>query len=119
VDTLELTGRSLAVEDVERVALGDVQVVLGASAVDQIEAARGGAQVSTNLIDIDATPLAAVVDEIERLAAERGVGVKGSELVGLMPARVAAAAAGTALRLSGFGADRLLEVASGGEFGEG
>ena len=40
VDTLELTGRSLAVEDVERVALGDVQVVLGASAVDQIEAAR-------------------------------------------------------------------------------
>ena len=69
--------------------------------------------------DIDATPLAAVVDEIERLAAERGVGVKGSELVGLMPARVAAAAAGTALRLSGFGADRLLEVASGGEFGEG
>jgi hypothetical protein len=47
------------------------------------------------------------------------VGVKGSELVGLMPARVAAAAAGSALRLSGFGADRLLEVASGGEFGEG
>jgi glutamate formiminotransferase len=82
-------------------------------------AARGGAQVSTNLIDIDATPLAAVVDEIDRLAAARGVGVKGSELVGLMPARVAAAAAGTALRLSGFGADRLLEVASGGEFGEG
>ena len=40
MDTLELTGRSLAVEDVERVALGDVQVVLGASAVDQIEAAR-------------------------------------------------------------------------------
>ena len=217
VDTLELTGRSLAVEDVERVALGDVQVVLGASAADQIEAsralieravesgtptygvntgfgrfvdvaisredvgrlqlnllrshacavgepfptevvrgamllranalatgasgvrretvelllamvnagvqalglaARGGAQVSTNLIDIGATPLAAVLDEIERLAAARGVAVKGSELVGLMPARVAAAAAGTALRMSGFGADRLLEVASGGEFGE-
>jgi thiol-disulfide isomerase/thioredoxin len=81
-------------------------------------AARGGAQVSTNLIDIDATPLAAVVDEIERLAAACGVAVKSSELVGLMPARVAAAAAGTTLRLSGFGADRLLEVASGGEFGQ-
>jgi histidine ammonia-lyase len=40
VDTLELTGRSLAVEDVERVALGDAQVVLGASAADQIEASR-------------------------------------------------------------------------------
>jgi histidine ammonia-lyase len=40
VDTLELTGRSLAVEDVERVALGGAQVVLGAAAVDQIEASR-------------------------------------------------------------------------------
>ena len=40
VDTLELTGRSLAVEDVERVALGDVRVVLGASGADQIEASR-------------------------------------------------------------------------------
>ncbi|HZI34287.1 MAG TPA: aromatic amino acid lyase, partial [Gaiellales bacterium] len=40
MDTLELTGRSLAVEDVERVALGEVRVVLGASAADQIEASR-------------------------------------------------------------------------------
>ena len=40
VDTLELTGRSLAVEDVERIALGEARVVLAASAADQIEASR-------------------------------------------------------------------------------
>jgi glutamate formiminotransferase len=81
-------------------------------------AARGGAQVSTNLIDIEATPLQRVVSEIMRLAGERGVAVRGGELVGLMPARVMASAAGEALLLSGLAADRALEVAAGGEFGE-
>jgi len=76
-----------------------------------------GAQVSTNLIDIDATPLHVVVAEIERLAAEAGAGIRGSELVGLMPARAAAQAAGAALRLPGMAADRILEVATSGEFG--
>jgi glutamate formiminotransferase len=76
-----------------------------------------GAQVSTNLIDIDATPLHVVVAEIERLAAEAGAGITGSELVGLMPARAATAAAGAALRLPGMAADRTLEVAASGEFG--
>jgi len=80
-------------------------------------ATRNGAQVSTNLIDLDATPLWRVVEEIERRAAERGVAVRGGELVGLMPARVAVEAAAPALRLERFGADRLLEVAAGGEFG--
>jgi glutamate formiminotransferase len=75
------------------------------------------AQVSTNLIDIDATPLWRVVEEIERHAAARGAGIRESELVGLMPARVAAAAAARALRLPDEQPDRLLEVAVGGEFG--
>jgi glutamate formiminotransferase len=77
----------------------------------------GRVQVSTNLIDIDATPLAAVVAEVERLAGEAGVAVRCAELVGLMPARVAAPAAGATLRLPGMRADRLLEVAAAGEFG--
>jgi glutamate formiminotransferase len=77
----------------------------------------GHVQVSTNLIDVDATPLAEVVAEVERLAGEAGVAVRGAELVGLMPARVAARAAGTTLRLPGMRADRLLEVAAAGEFG--
>jgi glutamate formiminotransferase len=81
-------------------------------------AARGGAQVSTNLIDIDATPLAVVVAEIARLAGERGIDLRGGELVGLLPGRVAAAAAGAALRIDGLTADRVLELAVEGEFGD-
>ena len=42
---------------------------------------------------------------------------RGGELVGLMPASVAAAAAGAALRLPGMAPDRILEIAAGGEFG--
>ena len=79
--------------------------------------AGGRAQVSMNLIDTAATPLAAVVAEVARLAAEAGVAVHGSELVGLMPAAVAAHASAQALRLSEMPADRLLEIAVAGEFG--
>ena len=77
----------------------------------------GRAQVSMNLIDVAATPLHRVVAEVARLAAGCGVGVAGGELVGLMPAGVAAAAAGDALRLLEMRPDRLLEVAVAGEFG--
>ena len=35
-----------------------------------------------------------------------------------MPAATAAAAAGRALRIDGMAADRLLEIAAGGEFGD-
>ena len=56
-------------------------------AIGLLLASTGRAQVSMNLIDIDATPLWQVVEEVERLARERGVEVAGSELVGLMPLR--------------------------------
>ena len=77
------------------------------------------AQVSMNLIDVAATPLHRVVLEVERLAAEHGTSVLGGELVGLMPASVAALAAGAALHLPGLAPDRILEIAAGGEFGRG
>jgi glutamate formiminotransferase len=77
----------------------------------------GRAQVSMNLIDVGATPLHMVVAEVARLAAEHGAAVERGELVGLMPAATAAAAAGAALRIEGMAADRVLEVAAGGEFG--
>jgi glutamate formiminotransferase/formiminotetrahydrofolate cyclodeaminase len=77
----------------------------------------GRAQVSMNLIDVGATPLHRVVAEVARLAAEQGVDVERGELVGLMPAATAAAAAGAAVRIDGMTADRVLEVAAGGEFG--
>lgn len=70
----------------------------------------GHAQVSMNVEDWEASPLHEIVAAIEREAAARGVEVAGSELVGLMPAGAAAAAARAALRIDGFDASRLLEV---------
>nr|MBP6444120.1 glutamate formimidoyltransferase [Gemmatimonadales bacterium] len=45
----------------------------------------GVAQVSMNLTDIAVTPVHVAFDEVCRAAAERGVRVTGSELVGLVP----------------------------------
>ena len=53
-----------------------------------------------------------MVGEIERLAAEHGVAVHGSELVGPAPAAVATEAAGRALHLPAMAADRAHEVAA-------
>jgi glutamate formiminotransferase len=70
----------------------------------------GCAQVSMNVEDWEAAGLHEIVATIEREAAARGVEVAGSELVGLMPAGAAAAAAGAILRIDGFDASRLLEL---------
>jgi glutamate formiminotransferase len=72
--------------------------------------AAGRAQVSMNVEDWEAVELHRIVETIEREAAARGVEVAGSELVGLMPAGAAAAAAGAILRIDGFDASRLLEL---------
>ena len=77
----------------------------------------GRAQVSTNLIDIEATPLPGLVAASSGWPAERGVAIAGSELVGLMPARVAARAAGDVAAPAGLRPTGLLEVAVEGEFG--
>lgn len=89
----------------------------GVQALGLLLARTGRAQVSMNLIDPAATPLHRLVAEVVRLAAARGVEVERGELVGLMPASAAAAAAGRALLLGDMPADRLLEIAAGGEFG--
>jgi glutamate formiminotransferase / 5-formyltetrahydrofolate cyclo-ligase len=70
----------------------------------------GLVQVSMNVEDWEAAPLAEIVARIEREAEERGGKVVGSELVGLMPAGAAVAASGAALRLDGFDASRILEL---------
>ena len=51
-----------------------------------------------------------LVERIESEAAAHGTAVSGSELVGLMPAAAAAAAAGSALRIDGFAPSRVLEL---------
>jgi glutamate formiminotransferase len=75
----------------------------------------GRVQVSMNVEDWEAAALHEIVARIQAEAAARGVEVAGSELVGLMPAGAAAAAAGSLLRIEGFDATRLLELRLLGE----
>jgi glutamate formiminotransferase len=70
----------------------------------------GRAQVSMNVEDYEAAALHEIVDRVEGEARTRGVEVAGAELVGLMPAGAAAAAAGAVLGIEGFSRSRVLEV---------
>jgi glutamate formiminotransferase len=72
--------------------------------------AAGRVQVSMNVEDWEASALHEILARIEAEAAVRGVQVTGSELVGLMPAGAAAAAAGALLRIDGFDGSRLIET---------
>ncbi|MGH3022740.1 MAG: glutamate formimidoyltransferase [Gaiellaceae bacterium] len=70
----------------------------------------GLVQVSMNVTDWQAAALHAIVERIVIAAGERGIEVTGSELVGLMPAGAAVAAAGSVLRIEGFDPSRVLEL---------
>jgi glutamate formiminotransferase len=75
----------------------------------------GLVQVSMNVEDWEAAALHEIVARVVEEARARGVEVAGSELVGLMPAGAAAAAAGAMLRIDGFDASRVLELRLLGE----
>jgi len=70
----------------------------------------GLVQVSMNVEDWEAAALHDIVARIEQEAQARGAEVVGSELVGLMPAGAAAAAAGAMLRIDGFDQSHVLEL---------
>jgi glutamate formiminotransferase len=70
----------------------------------------GHVQVSMNVEDYEAAALHEILARVEGEAYERGVEVAGAELVGLMPAGAAVAAAGRALRIDGFTPDHVLEL---------
>lgn len=70
----------------------------------------GHAQVSMNVEDYEAASLHEIVHRVENEARARGVEIAGTELVGLMPAGAAAAAAGAMLRIEGFDPSRVLEL---------
>ncbi len=72
--------------------------------------ARGLVQVSMNVTDWEAASLHGIVARVAAEAGARGVDVAGSELVGLMPAGAAVAAAGALLRLDALPASRVLEL---------
>jgi len=70
----------------------------------------GLVQVSMNVEDWEAAALHDIVGRVEAEAQARDAEVVGSELVGLMPAGAAAAAAGAMLRIDGFDSSRVLEL---------
>jgi glutamate formiminotransferase len=70
----------------------------------------GVVQVSMNVEDWEAAALHEIVARIEAEALLHGAEVVGSELVGLMPAGAAAAAAGAMLRIDGFDESHVLEL---------
>ena len=70
----------------------------------------GRVQVSMNVEDWEAAALHEIVARIESEAVALGVELDRAELVGLMPAGAAAAAAGSALRIEGFDGSRLIET---------
>lgn len=70
---------------------------------------RSLVQVSMNLTDFDQTSLFTVFEAVTRLAAERGVTVAESELIGLIPRRALEQAAASFLKLTDFSSDRVIE----------
>ncbi len=70
----------------------------------------GHVQVSLNIEDWRAAPLHEVVAAVRREATARGLRVTGSELVGLLPAGAAVAAAGSLLGVDGLDASQVLEL---------
>jgi glutamate formiminotransferase len=70
---------------------------------------RGMAQVSMNLTDFEATSLATLFRAVEGEARRRGVGVAGSELIGLIPRRALPNPEDVDLRIEGFNDSMILE----------
>src|SRR5207248_11578319 len=70
----------------------------------------GLVQVSMNVEDYEAAALHEIVERVAEEAEAGGGEVGGSELVGLMPAGAAVAAARAILRIEGFDASRLVEL---------
>ena len=80
----------------------------------------GQAQVSMNLVDLDATPMHRAYDMVRMEAEALGLQPTWSEIVGLVPEKAVVAAAARHLRLERFGPDQVLErrvrdAASGAE----
>ena len=75
----------------------------------------GHVQVSLNIEDWRAAPLHEVVAAVEREAGARGLEVTDAELVGLLPAGAAVAAARSPLRVAGLDPSHVLELRLSGE----
>lgn len=79
-------------------------------AIGVILKSRGISQVSMNLTNCKETPLKAIYDQVETLAAQRGVEIVESELIGLVPKCAFTGTKPKNLKLIDFDKDRLLET---------
>ena len=70
---------------------------------------RSTAQVSMNLTDFTITSLATAFNAVVQAAKARGVDIRESELIGLIPAAALAGTSPEQLKLSGFDRSRILE----------
>jgi glutamate formiminotransferase len=81
----------------------------GLQAIGLTLESTGRAQVSMNVIDIDAAPVHEVVLRVRAEAHERGVEIHSGELVGLVPERVVRDAEAAGVELPGIDASKVLE----------
>ncbi len=72
-------------------------------------ASRNLAQVSMNLTDFERTPVHVVFEAVKREAAQYGVSIAASELIGLIPQKALDMAAGIDLQWENFRSDSVLE----------
>jgi glutamate formiminotransferase/formiminotetrahydrofolate cyclodeaminase len=71
--------------------------------------ARNLAQVSMNLTDFETTPVAVAFEAVKQEAAALGVGIAGSEIVGLIPKRALEDVAAAYLRVENFSPSMIVE----------
>ena len=71
--------------------------------------ARNLAQVSMNLTDFETTPVHRAFEEVKREAESRGVGIVGSEIIGLIPRRAIEMTAHYYLKIENFSPALVLE----------
>lgn len=116
---LYLTGSEEAAKEIAkavRESSGGLQAV---RAIGFAVPERGAVTVSMNLVDVDVTSPRVAFDAVSALAAERGMQVLSSEIVGFAPAAALAEGDPEHLRLEGFDADeqileRLVSAGGGG-----
>jgi glutamate formiminotransferase len=114
-----LTGSTEAAKEIARAVRESSGGLPAVRAIGFEVPERGGVTVSMNLVDFEVTGVRTAFDAVSKLAAERGMQIRSSEIVGLVPRAALSPDDGEHLRLEGFDADtQILErlvSANGGD----
>jgi glutamate formiminotransferase len=116
---LYLTGSAEAAKEIAKAVRESSGGLKAVRAIGFAVPERGAVTVSMNLVDVDVTSPRVAFDAVSALAAERGMQVLSSEIVGFAPAVALAEGDPEHLRLEGFDADeqileRLVSAGGGG-----